>query len=160
MQQHQPVGQRELQRDRDRYRDRDLPTGLAICGAFPRRRETQLAIRSRVLPFGVAGRFLGRDAVLELIQPAVQSAYALEYQRAFRGRVALPSWDPVRSSRAGSGGAGSFCSRVPGTAPSVAGPRRDDPLAGGVTTYRVSALSAVPAYSSAARQQYQAATER
>ena len=42
---------------------------------------------------------------------------------------------------------------------------RDDRLADlrrvkGRVTYRVSALSAVPAYSSAARQQYQAATER
>ena len=42
---------------------------------------------------------------------------------------------------------------------------RDDRLAdlrrvSGRVTYRVSALSAVPAYSSAARQQYQAATER
>ena len=37
----------------------------------------------------MVGRFGGRDAVLEIIQPGVQPAYPLEYQRAFRGRVAL-----------------------------------------------------------------------
>ncbi len=101
MQQHEPVGQRELQRDRDRDRHGDLPAGLALGDAFPRWRKAWPASLTRALPFALAGAFRRCYPALELIQPAVQRPDAFEYQRAVRGRVtlAIVRFRPVSAGR-------------------------------------------------------------
>jgi hypothetical protein len=83
MQQDEPAGQRELQRDRGRDGDCGLPAGLALRGAFP----GGYGALTRALSFAVAGAFRAWHPALELIKPAVQRADAVENQRAVRGRV-------------------------------------------------------------------------